>query len=200
MELAEILRLDYPVSDETIEDILKVSEIRVVPKNTSVVTQGERCYFMVFILDRLARLGFVENGKEETWAFGTTGDPFLAVETLMRNEPSRYTMSTLTRSKLLLIPFSALRRLTAKHTDFLHWQHHVLLEQVYYFANRQEFIRSGDALERYTRFMQLRQDEQASKIPLKYVAQYLKMAPETISRLRKRLETEAADKDEKQQP
>jgi len=186
MELKDLLHIDFPVEDATIQKIIESSEISDVPKGTFVIEQGKVNRNLVFVLDGVFRVGFVFDGKEETWGFGGTGDSWLAVESFLNNEPARFAMQTLSSCTIRLLPFSELIRLSNECIDLMKWGKRVLLKQLYYFCYKYEYMMQGDAYERFKNFYCKRDDQYIQQIPLKYIAQYLNMSPETISRLRKR--------------
>ena len=68
--------------------------------------------------------------------------------------------------------------------DLAFWMRNVLIEQVYAFERRYVYLGTYDAYARYEQFIKMR-PELFTRIPLKYLAQYLKITPQTLSRIRK---------------
>lgn len=62
----------------------------------------------------------------------------------------------------------------------------LLIEQVYAFERRYLFFGKNDAETRYRNFISQRNGLMRD-VPVKYVAQYLKIAPEYLSRIRRRI-------------
>ena len=77
----------------------------------------------------------------------------------------------------------------------LRWMHSLMIEQIYAFEKRYIFFSNKSAEERFINFLRDRYGSLrrapikyiSSFVPLKYIAQYLKITQSTLSRLRKKL-------------
>lgn len=87
--------------------------------------------------------------------------------------------------RLLAVEIADFRRLLDACPDLERWWSAILLEQVYALERRYVWLSTSSAAERYHTFMQIRRGI-VGRIPIKYIAQYLSIAPETLSRIRAR--------------
>ena len=186
MELQDILRADYSgISDATIRALEAVSVRRSVRKRDYVVRQGQMSRYIYFIADGLLRGVSEQGGREDTLFFAVPGDPFASVHTIAHDEPAVISLQALEDSEVLAVDMADFRRLLDECPDLLRWWSAILLEQVYALERRYVWLSTSSAAERYRTFMQIRRGI-AGRIPIKYIAQYLSIAPETLSRIRAR--------------
>lgn len=188
MELLDILRLDYPhVTEETAQALSAVATTVAVKKKEYLVEQGKKTNSMFFLTSGLYRGVHIFDGQEDTLFFGLAGDPFTAVHSLAHDEPAKISLQALEDSTALSVLFSDFRRILAEHVDLLQWWSAVLLEQVYALERRYVWLGTCDATARYETLQKLRPASFINKIPLKYIAQYLNVTPETLSRIRAKI-------------
>lgn len=186
MELADALRYNYPVSDETVNKLLEVTEVITVKKKEAIVEQGKRTNHLFVVKEGLFRVAYECDGKEDTICFGLDGDPFTSMHSLHKNEPAQFSCIALIDSVVYKISFSDMYRIMNENHDLVFWMSNLLIEQLYAFERRYIFLSNFDAPTRYEQFIKMRPDI-FCRIPMKYLAQYLKMQPETISRIRAKI-------------
>lgn len=185
MTLKELLHQNYPVGYAAVEAMEKVCRKVTVRRGDPVIQQGKVCHDLIFVTDGLFRVVFRHDLTEETVCFGMTGDPFTSMHSYYRGEPAQYSFEAIEDSECLLLAFDDFRRLQKEHPDILEWTAQLLSEQIYAFERRYVYLGTNDAYSRYATFLQLRSDI-INRIPLKYIAQYIKVKPETLSRVRAR--------------
>lgn len=186
MTIKELLHHNYEVGDAAVQALEAACRKVTVRRGKAIVEQGKVCRHIVFVTNGLFRVTFRHGATEETLCFGMNGDPFTSMHSFYRGEPSQYSFEALEDSECLLLPFEDFRKLQASFPDLLRWTAEVLAEQVYAFERRYAYLGTYDAYTRYVTFLQLRSDI-INRIPLKYIAQYIKVKPETLSRIRARL-------------
>ena len=100
MELAEALRQNYPVSDETIKKLESVATLLSIKKRNMIVEQGVRTDSIFFVRKGIFRVSFCNDDKENTICFGLDGDPFTSIHSLFNNEPSQFSCIALTNAEV----------------------------------------------------------------------------------------------------
>lgn len=185
MKIGELLHLNYPVCDEAVAAVERACRRATVRRGEAVIRQGEVCHDIVFVTDGLFRVVFRHGDDEETVCFGMDGDPFTSMHSYYRGEEAQYSFEAIEDSECLLLDFDSFRILQEEYTELLMWFARLLAEQIYAFERRYVHLGTTDAYSRYVSFMQLRSDI-VNRIPLKYIAQYIKVKPETLSRIRAR--------------
>lgn len=183
MELGEILRLSCTVSDETVRELEALCESLKIAKGEAIVWQGKKSNYLFFVKTGLFRVAFEYSGKEDTICFGMDGDPFMSLHSYYAGEVSAFSCIALVDSEVYRISFDELESFLSGHIDMLRWMKNLLVEQVYAFEKRYVYFGTGDAYSRYVSFAQNRTGI-IKQVPTKYIAQYLKIRPETLYRIR----------------
>jgi CRP/FNR family transcriptional regulator, anaerobic regulatory protein len=175
-----------PFSEDELEDISPRFELRVFPKGSFFSTPQDPATCFGIIKKGLLRVYFENEGKEMTAYF----------------VPENGTISSLKRFQQGIFPFEYIQALEEVHLWCIHLDdvqelctkyHHMerfmrLVDERLIVANfmRVNGLLSLTATERYERLME-RFPELFQRVALQYIASYLGIAPESLSRLRKNL-------------
>lgn len=183
------------LSKECMDAINKSAELIYVEKGEKVVSQGEVC--SAFYLNRSGLMRVVmQRGKvEDTFMFGTTGDIYTSLHSWSLNEPSPFSLIAVEDSEVYVIGYASMRRLLTQFDELARWLLELCFAQLYSLERRYVMYSSNSAEERLKIF--LSRDEvptdrvsvktMMQRVPLKHIASYLKITPETLSRLRRKL-------------
>ncbi len=193
--LRQILSQYCVPTEELIRDMEKVARLVSVEKGQYVVRQGSVCGDFVFNRRGLFRVCNVTDGVEDTILFGTSGDVFTSLHSYYAHEPSIFSLMSVEDSEVWLISYAEMRELEEKHPVLISWMRGLLIEQTYSFEKRYIFFSSKSAEERFLNFLRMSSGTLrrtsvkyiSGIVPLKYIAQYLKITQSTLSRLRKKL-------------
>lgn len=169
----------YPVSSEGIEMLLREMVEVECKKGEILVKEGQRIRDAYFVKQGLVRAYVLREDKDITLWFTTVGD--MAVggpgEVLTMN------VEALEDSVLLKIPLAKLEDLYHHSLEWANWGRKLLekylLEYEHYFIH----YSWNDAREQYEMWMKAN-PELLQKIPLKYIASYLQITPQSLSRIR----------------
>jgi CRP-like cAMP-binding protein len=149
-----------------------------------IVQAGEVETHVHFVLEGTQTIHYLENGKEICVGFGYPGTILIAYPSFITGKPSAFYIQAIKKTELLSL----------NHTD---WE--MLLEMIPKFKDLWYKLTQGALLgmmerevelhiasnaERYQRLLK-RSPKLLQQIPQRYVASYLKMEPETLSRLKK---------------
>lgn len=171
------------MGDATVERVLSVAAHVRVKKKEYLVEQGVRSTCIFFISEGLFRGVALIDGREDTLFFGLPGDPFLSMHSFAHDEPAQISLQAIEDSVVYAVTFSEFRRLLVDCPDLMMWWSSVLTEQIYALERRYVHIGTCDAAQRYETLLKIRAGIM-HRIPVKYVAQYLNVTPETLSRIR----------------
>lgn len=193
--LRQILSQYVAPSQSLVADFENSARLISVQKGDAVIRQGEMCSDFVFNKKGLFRVCNVTKGVEDTILFGTSGDTFTSLHSYYADEPSIFSLIAVEDSEVWLVSFENIRRLERKYPEMLRWMHDLMIEQLYGFERRYLFFNNKTAEERFLNFLRLHSETLrrpsvkyiSSIVPLKYIAQYLKITQSTLSRLRKKL-------------
>ena len=189
MELEEILKLPFPLPEETVKYLKEHTELKSYKKTQVITAQGEYCRKLFLLKSGIARYyhtNFELGGKEDTIVFGTSGDVGTSLTSLAHNLPSVFSLGAITNVEMYEIPTRIIMDLTETDHTFCKWFFKLVLWQLALLETRYEFMCAPDAYSRYLAFLKIRSKEFINKIPLRYIASYLNITPQTMSELRSR--------------
>lgn len=198
MELKEIISNHHKLPDNVLDAVCKAAVPVVLDRGDTLVRQGERCDIFVFVSTGMMRVWMKEKEKEDTVAFGTAGDIFTSLHSFYNNDPSAFSLSAIGKVKAWTITYDAINTLLDTYPELVRWLLNLALGQIYCLERRYVNFSSMSAEERYLNFVgyfnkdtrQAHEPWFAQRIPFKYIAQYLGIAPTSLSRLRRKLITD----------
>lgn len=181
--LATFVRHIYPVSDEAIRYINQQSYPQRVARGSYLLKAGEICRHLYFIRKGVIR-GYVKDGTKEVTTWMTAENEMVtSIRGLNLLEPSLENIQAIEECDLVVAEYDSLQYLYENFVE-MNIVGRKLLEQYYKDAEERAFIcRIPNASKRYRYFVETKGDL-ANRIPLKYIASYLGMTIETMSRIR----------------
>ena len=189
MDLAKSFRKIYHIEDATLERLQASLSHKTFVKGERIITQG--CISNhLFIIEKGIVRCFYENldeATETTLLFGIEGNLFTSLASVVYGQPSQTSYEALSDVTVLSISFDDFWKLCDECPDLMRWQSHYQLYQLYTLEKRATLTGIGDAYTRYMQYIKMRGKETISKIPLKYISQYLNISQETLSRIRNRI-------------
>lgn len=184
--LAEVMNYFHPVSAEAVAYLKKHVTTCSFKRGKLLLKAGEVCGHVYFIKKGVVR-GFIREGLREitTW-ITAEGEMVTSISALDKQEPSIENMQALEDCELLAISFADLQGLYDRYPES-NITVRKLLQQYYRDAEGRAFIaRLTNAENKYKLFLN-RYEHLANRIPLKYIASFLGITLETLSRVRKKL-------------
>jgi CRP-like cAMP-binding protein len=175
----------HPLSQTLIERLSEVTHQVTFPRKTCLLDHGEVCDKVYFIEKGLARAFYLKKDQEITSWFMQENDFIFSVNSFYGQKPSYESMELLEDSILTALGFNDLQSI---YKDFHEFNiiGRVLTEYYYTLSEERTFsLRLQSARDRYESLLKMH-PEIFNRVPLKYIASYLGMSPETISRLRSR--------------
>lgn len=181
-QLQHFTSRNYKLKPETIDALAAAATVAEIPKGDSFSRQGMQDTRFTLITKGLFRMYHVFDGIDMTIAFARPGDPFMSVSTYLTGQVAEFTLEALEDSEIISLPNSRFKELCTT-TDLNEWFHMALLGQIYALEQRYVWLGNLDAYSRYTKLIELRSDI-INRVPLKYIASYLGITQETLSRIR----------------
>ena len=189
MDLAKSFRKIHHIEDTTLEHLQASLSRKTFVKGERIISQG--CVSNhLFIIEKGIVRCFYENldeATETTLLFGIEGNLFTSLASVVYGQPSQTSYEALSDVTVLSISFDDFWKLCDECPDLMRWQSHYQLYQLYTLEKRATLTGIGDAYTRYMQYIKMRGKETISKIPLKYISQYLNISQETLSRIRNRI-------------
>jgi CRP/FNR family transcriptional regulator, anaerobic regulatory protein len=181
--LYDILQQIHPLPAEFWDELNSTVTERDVPRKTRLLHQGAISNEIFFIIKGLARAYYFKNDVDVTSWFMRENDFIISVNSFFRRIPSQESIELLEDSRLISITYDQLHELYKKYVAF-NFIGRVLTENYYILSEQRIYsMRMQTARERYE-LLQSTDPFIFQRVPLKYIASYLSMKPETLSRIR----------------
>ncbi len=172
-----------PLSDGLVQRLSEVTNQVTLKAKTILLQQGKICDQIFFIEKGFARAFYLKEDQEITSWFMSEGDVIVSVQSFYAQKPSFESIELLEDSVLTSLNYTELQSIYKEFLEF-NVVGRVLTEKYYMLSEERTFsLRLQTAEERYKALLNS-QPEIFNRAPLKYIASYLGMTPETISRLR----------------
>jgi CRP-like cAMP-binding protein len=173
-------RINIP-EDELAYFYSKTKEVEL-KKGDVYFAQGNICRQIGWVRKGLMK-SFVSNGKEFNVEFYAEGQFVAAFTSFLTEQPSEWTIEALENTVLLVIPRTHLQNLYGRNACWLELGKKIFEIQTIKKCNREKTLIRDDASERYRLF---RQEYKLieNRLPLKEIASYVGITPETLSRIR----------------
>lgn len=180
---------DYaPISDKTWQTFQSLCTYKRLKKGEALYTAGGKPGSFAFVYQGLFRAYTVDKeGREYNKNFFDEGTFPGSMAALLTGTPSQFTIEALENSEVLLIDFSAFRKLLFQSNDLMRFQI-AYLEKNWLLAKdaREVEIVQENATQRYQRFLQTF-SHISTRIPQYQIASHLGITPTQLSRIRKNL-------------
>ena len=168
-------------------DELDVLESILVPmkfaKGEMILKEGEVCRSIYYLDKGMIRQFYYKNSKEVTEHLGEDHTIFMCIESLFKEEPTLLQVEALETSMIYAIPKAALEREAMRNINIQMMYRKILEENLIISQVHADLVRFETAQNRYKRMCKLA-PQVILRAPLIYIANYLQMTPETLSRVR----------------
>lgn len=165
---------------DILEDILEPVKYG---KGEMILTEGEVCRGISYIEKGLVRQFYNKNGKEVTEHLGVDHTIFMCIESLFKEEPSRLQVEALEATLVYILPKSKLEAVAIRNVNIQMLYRKILEESLIQSQVHADLMRFETAPNKYKRLCEL-SPQVVLRAPLTYIASYLQMTPETLSRIR----------------
>lgn len=166
---------------------LDVLESLLVPikygKGEKILQEGEICRNISYIERGLIRQFYFKNGKEVTEHLGVDHSIFMCIESLFKEEPTRLQVEALEPTLVYALPKARLEAAAMRNVNIQMLYRKILEESLIQSQIHADLVRFESAPNRYKRLCDLT-PQVVLRAPLTYIANYLQMTPETLSRIR----------------
>lgn len=183
--LIDRLKQIIHISDEEAQLIQQLFTEKQIKKGEHFLAEGQVCRSVAMISVGLVRYYINEDGNEGTFYFGSEGDFVCDYESFLPQAPSNKNIQALEDTSLYVISYDGLQRIyhEVKAGERLG---RLGIEQVFVNVMQQLSSFYKDSPEaRYERFLKTFADI-SQRVPQYYVASYVGIQPQSLSRIRKR--------------
>lgn len=166
---------------------LDILESVLVPmkfaKGDKILNEGEICTNIYWVVKGLVRQYYYKNDKELTEYMAVENSIMMSIESLFKEKPSTQIMQALEPTLIYALPKAALEAVAMRSVNIQILYRKILEESLIISQTRADMLRFESAQDRYQKLVK-RSPQLVLRAPLVYIANYLQMTPETLSRVR----------------
>jgi len=172
------------ISEEEMKAMMAIVHTSSHKKNELLHQQGRIPKRAAFILKGAIRTYYVdENGTEQTIAFNFENQPLVPFDSFTQQTPVGLNAITLEPTELIWTSYQEFVGFLEAFPKYEKVLRHILGNSLTFQNEQMKLMRLSSPRERYEQLCQMR-PQVIQRVPLKYIASYLGMALETLSRVR----------------
>jgi CRP-like cAMP-binding protein len=152
-------------------------------KNEKILAEGEICENIYWIVKGLVRQFYYKNGKELTEYMATENTICMCIESLFLEQPTNLQIMAIEPTVLYCLPKARLEAVAMKSVNIQILYRKILEESLILSQIHADMLRFESAIDRYQKLVK-RSPQLVLRAPLVYIASYLQMTSETLSRVR----------------
>lgn len=154
-----------------------------VERNQYLKVKGSIDTNVYYIESGTLRIFVLDDYEEQIIRFGYTGNLIAALDSYISGRPSNFYIQAIKKTKLKVISKHDIEAFLQLDDNRILWQR-IMEELVLQQLEREVDILTNSPKERYNRVLK-RSPQLFQEIPHRHIANYLRMSPETLSRLKK---------------
>ena len=179
----ELARKYSTMTHEELDTLESILVPKKYAKGEMILKEGEICESIYYIDKGLIRQFYYKNEKELTEHIGADGEIFMCIESLFKEEPTKLQVEALEPTIVYLIPKRKLEHVALHNVNIQILYRKILEESLIISQVHADLLRFETAQNRYLRLCKMK-PQVVLRAPLVYLASYLQMTPETLSRVR----------------
>lgn len=148
--------------------------------------QGKTCKSIAFIKTGLLRLYYLNEGKEVTNCFCKENTITTSYSSLITQKESEIAIQAVEDSELIILTNESLQKLYERNPFWQQLGRLAAENEFITIEGHHRFLRDLSATERYKEIIE-NENELLQRVPLNYLATYLQITPETLSRIRNKI-------------
>ena len=152
-------------------------------KNEMILKEGDICENIYYVDKGLVRQFYFKNGKEVTEHLGVDRSIIMCIESLFREVPTHLQIFFFFFFTVYAMPKKKLEEVALHNVNIQILYRKILEESLILSQVHADLVRFETAQDRYKKLCKLN-PQVVLRAPLVFVANYLQMTPETLSRVR----------------
>ncbi|MDX1602771.1 MAG: Crp/Fnr family transcriptional regulator [Salinimicrobium sediminis] len=153
-------------------------------RNEYLKVSGSKDTQVYFVTNGSLRAFVTDEEEEHTIRFAYSGDIVAALDSFVSEQPSPLYIQAIKKSSLKVISKKTFLDMVSASKENMQLYQDLLLQLVYQQMEREQDLLTSSPQERYRRVL-ARSPRLFQEVPHRYIASYLRMTPETLSRIKK---------------
>ena len=171
------------LSPTSLEAFISAWKYWSVPKDHYLVREHAVADYIFFIKKGMARIYYRKNGKEITEWIAPEESFFLSITSFFTRKPGKLIIHTIEAAEVMGIHYNDLNALAASDHEIETLYRKMLAQSLILSQERMESIQFETAEQRYKKLL-IRNPGFLKQVPLTYIASFLGVTLETLSRIR----------------
>jgi len=155
-----------------------------ISRNEYLKVKGSIDTNLYFIKNGSLRIYLIDEYEEHTIRFGYQNNFIVSLDSFITEKPSDFYIQAIKKTNLKVITKKTFKGLINSNPKFQNIWTKILEQLILQQLERENDILTSSPIERYKRVFK-RSPKLFQEIPNKYIADYLRMTPETLSRIKK---------------
>lgn len=186
-QLIKDISIKYKIQIQDIELCKELFQPVLMPKNRILEEEGNIPQHLYYIVSGFMRLFYYnDNGDEVTTHINCPHGFFTSFSEFINQTKASANVETVTECQLLRISKSDYETLMSKSIFWKDYGMYILQESVIYNEERSKDLATLSAEQRYLKLMKSHPGI-LQNVPLQYIASFLGIKPESLSRIRRNL-------------
>ena len=181
--LAKVFREKNLLTDEGLQKILDLFTFVELKKETNIPGRNEGSNDVYFLSKGMIRACYYKSGKEVIDWFGIEECFFGNVQTKNKRTAGADSYKTIKNTILLKADFLLIEKLIESYPDVEKLINNIILQHYIDYVERVHNYKGLNSADKYSTFVK-NYPSIANSVPLIYLANYLGIAPDTLSRIR----------------
>ena len=171
------------MSSESLDAFASILKPLRLLRSESPFEKGDVCDCMYYIKRGLVIQQYEKNGVKVVEHISHEGDMVICIESTFTHTPSEIEVTMLEPGLLLSIPYADMRHLATLYKEIYDLIFGILELSLIVSQHKADMLRFESAKQRYIRTLE-ENPELIRRTPVHYIASYLQVRPETLSRVR----------------
>lgn len=184
MQFLEFIQDFVPLTFQDVEHVMPHIQLLEFDRKEVILGTDEKCKGVYYIIEGLFRIYTIKDGNEINVAFMSEDEFFTDYESLVTGENCKCCIETIEKTRMLLLPYDKLLEGYDK-SHMLERLGRLMVERA--IVNMISLNNSASNVKAEQKYAEFEENnrELTNRIPLKHLASFFGIAPESLSRLRK---------------
>jgi CRP-like cAMP-binding protein len=170
------------------QQISECFELRIIEKDEIILKEGQVCRYLYFVESGLLRFYINKDGNDVTKFFTEAPYFFTSQASFNAQKPATENIQAIEKCIIWQISFTQSNELY-KFNSWTNFARKIIQEVQFFTEEILEELQTETAELRYQKMLK-NSAALTQRIPLKYLASYLGIAPQSLSRIRKKMATQ----------
>lgn len=177
------MKIEPTFTEKLVTSFDKIGQRKTFSRGQMILKEGEIENNLYLVKSGAIRVFYLTEFEEQIIRFGYEGSLINSLASFLRETPSEFYIEAIRKTTIKIISKGDFLNLVNESMDSLKQYNRLLEMLIAQQIDREIDILIASPTERLNRVLQ-RSPNLFQQIPLKYIASYLRMKPETLSRIR----------------